>query len=330
MWLLLDSGRYARGWISGNGSTGYSQMGHINKRVITIAPETIKLIDVNARFMRHEVFQRLVENIKEDGDLLGNTPFAWAVHDDGTKTVAPGPDGDPVYEVLSGNHRVKAAVAAKLPTITIEVTDDYLSPNRRKAIQMSHNALVGEDDPALLKTIYSAIDDVQLKIYTGLDDATLQLIENVSIASLGEANLDFQVVSMTFLPDELEWLDVIWTEARKAAAGSKAQWLVRMSDYDRALDSLEAASMATGVRNTAPALIMFLEVFSRHMGDLAEFYLDADGEAVVPSRRVPIQTIIGDNGIRSSTAAKLKKVAEKLQGRGDISSPDDVLEYLLR
>lgn len=304
-------------------------MATINKRVVKMDPKAIKLLDVNARYMRHEVFQRLVENVKADGDLLGNTPFAWALHDDSTQQLKPDADGNPVYEVLSGNHRVKAARQAGLPEITLEVTDDYLPPDRRKAIQLSHNALVGEDDPAVLKTLYTEIGDVQLKIYSGLDDATLKVMDNVSIAALGEANLDFQTVSMTFLPDELDQINTVWEAAKKEAAGSKGVWLTRMADYDKALDAIEAACMAAGVRNTATALLIVLEVFSRHIDDLVPYYLDADGEPEQPSRRVPIQTLIGDDGIRASTASKLQEAINRLQGRGDIQAPEEALDVVL-
>ena len=38
-------------------------------RVIQVDPKTLKLLEVNARFMRHEEFQRLVANVKKDGQL---------------------------------------------------------------------------------------------------------------------------------------------------------------------------------------------------------------------------------------------------------------------
>ena len=80
----------------------------INTRIIEIDPRELKLLKMNARFMRHEEFQRLVANIKQDGQLT-SAPFA-----------ARNPDG--TYEVLSGNHRVQAAIAAGLETTTAKKT----------------------------------------------------------------------------------------------------------------------------------------------------------------------------------------------------------------
>ena len=47
----------------------------INTRIVRLDPNTLKLLDLNARYMRHETFARLVENIRQDGGLTGNTPF---------------------------------------------------------------------------------------------------------------------------------------------------------------------------------------------------------------------------------------------------------------
>ena len=71
-------------------------------RVIQIDPRELKLLKLNARYMRHEEYQRLVANIKRDGQLT-SAPFACK-------------DGDK-YLVLSGNHRTQAAIAAGLKSI---------------------------------------------------------------------------------------------------------------------------------------------------------------------------------------------------------------------
>lgn len=239
--------------------------------------------------MRHEVFQRLVENIKRDGGLMGNTPFAWLLHDDGTRQ----PANPPVYEVLSGNHRVKAARAAELETIEITVTDTYLPPERRKAIQLSHNALVGEDDPSLLKALYEGIDSVDLRLYTGLDDKGLGLLLDAPVAPLSEAGLEFQTIALTFLPHEREAVEDAWQAARKAIAGAKGYWLARWGDYDRFMDGIEAAGLAYNVKNVATALMIVLDVFMQHIDDLHGGFLDSDGQPFDPKRQVPSASVFG-------------------------------------
>ena len=293
----------------------------IQTRLIKIDPRKVKLLDLNARYMRHEVFQRLVDNVKQDGALT-SVAFGWQLHDDNTQDPILTEDGEVIWEVLSGNHRVKAAVEAELDEIDFMITDQYLAPSQRRAIQLSHNAIAGEDDPAMLRTIYTKIDDVGLRLYAGLDDKMLELLDEVNIETLTEANLAFQTITMTFLPQEIAQVNTLWDDIRKAVAGSKGMWLARWAEYDAALDALEDASMAYGIKNTATALMIVLDIFNRHIEDLQDGYLDPEGEAVTKSRRVPLASIIGDHAVPASTASALKKAFDKMIGGGEIEAGD--------
>ncbi len=278
----------------------------INSRTMRLDPRKIKLLELNAHYMRQETFARLVDNLREDGGLHGDTPFAWRLHDDITQQPLLDEQGDAIYEVISGNHRVKAAVVAGLPAIDVTITDEYLPPDKRKAIQLSRNAVVGEDDPATLKLIYDSITDTGLKLYTGLDDVSLKLLDGVQIAALSEAGLQFQTIALTFLPHELEQVQAAFDRARKATS-AKGFWLASMTDYDKALDALEAAGQAHNVRNSATALMLILNIFIQHMDDLQAGYLDDNGEALNPKQQVPIASILNTLTIPAALAAKLKK-----------------------
>jgi hypothetical protein len=278
----------------------------INTRTIRIDPRKLKLLAINARYMRHEVFARLVENLRKDGGMTGNTPFAWLLHNDATRQPVLA-DDEPVYEVLSGNHRVKAAIAADLPEVEITITDDYLTPDRRRSIQLSHNAITGEDDPAILKTIYESIENVEMRLYTGLDDKQLKLLADVSVAPLSEAGLEFQTIALTFLPHEVDQVNAIWEQARKSVAAKGGYWLARWSDYDRAMDALESAGQSYNVKNTATALMIVLDIFYRHLADLEEGYLDAAGEPIHSKHFVPTAVVFGQT-VPARLAAKLKKL----------------------
>lgn len=302
---------------------------HITTRTIDIDPRRIKLLDLNARYMPHLVFKQLVENIQRDGTLLGNSPFCWKLHDDKTQQPILDKNGDPIYEVISGNHRVKASVAAGLKTIRVDVCDAYLDKDRRIAIQLSQNAITGMDDPATLKTIYTSIEDVTMRIYTGMDDKTLELMSDVSIAAMSEANLDFQTITMTFLPDEIEAVEQVLEAARQVAAGSRANWLLAMREYDAAMDALEAASTASGIRNTATAMMVVLSVFRAHLTDLSDQYLTATGDPTQAKRDVPIASIFGTYETHADVAARWHKFIQHHISAGDIQSPDEILSWIV-
>jgi len=273
----------------------------ITTRTERLDPRGLRLLEVNAHYMPNEKFSRLVDNFKRDGGMTGNTPFAVRVFDaDGTAS------DPPVYRVISGNHRVKAAIVAGLVTIDVTLTDDPLTKNRLIAIQLSHNELFGDDDPAILKTLYQEIDDVDMRLYSGLDDKKLNLLTAVSIASLSEAALQFQTIALTFLPHEVEGVTAALESARKAAGSAKAFWLMRWSDYDKAMDALEAAGSAYGIKSAATAMMLVLEIFTRHMNDLQAGYLDDVGEAIDPKRAVPVESVLGRT-LPAKLAARLKK-----------------------
>lgn len=97
-------------------------------KVLKVNPRDLKLLEVNARFMKQDEYQKLVANVKRDG-CLTQLPFVCK---------------DPVerkWLVLSGNHRVQAAIDAGLEEIEVQATKDKLTKDEMIAIQLSHNAI---------------------------------------------------------------------------------------------------------------------------------------------------------------------------------------------
>ncbi len=279
-------------------------------RIVTVDPRSLKLLEVNARYMKHETFQALVANIKKDGALT-SVPFACR-------------DGDG-WLVLSGNHRVKAAIAAELAEIEVMVTDEELPLQRRIAIQLSHNALAGEDDPALLKQLYEQMGEVEWRVYSGLDDKTLDLLKKVKPASLSEANLEFQPMTFIFLPSEIERAKTAFEQAKGLTKG--LTWLARWDEYDRLLDALEQAGDAHGVKNVATALALILDVFEAHLDDLAAGW---EPQAESKSHWVPIASVVNTSNVPAPVAKVLKQAVDKMLREGAITTKArwQALEYL--
>jgi len=129
-----------------------------------VEPGKIRLTAENARFFKKETFQQLVANLREDA-RLSSMPLCFE-----------GPDG---LEVLSGNHRVKASVQAGLPWILVMILLDELDESRRVAIQLSHNALAGQDDEQILARLWGRIEDIRARIYTGLSSEKIGELEKI-------------------------------------------------------------------------------------------------------------------------------------------------------
>lgn len=101
--------------------------------IIKINPKDIKLLKLNARYMKPQEYQKLVANIKKDGQLT-SVPFCYYNEKN-------------EIEVLSGNHRVMASIDAGLNEIEIMICKNNLTKEQALAIQLSHNSICGQDLP---------------------------------------------------------------------------------------------------------------------------------------------------------------------------------------
>lgn len=273
---------------------------------VTGDPRSLTLLEVNARYMTHEQFQRLTDNVRRDG-VLSQSPF-----------VIRKPDGRGV--VLSGNHRVKAAIEAGLDeVIWLETTDD-LTHEQEVAIQLSHNAISGQDDPAVLAQLYSSLDDLDWRAYSGLDDKTLELLADVDVSKLAEANLDYQMLNITFLPADMERAVHGFDEAAGLASAADEKWLARYEDHFRILAAIATSGKARDVRNQAASLSFVLDIFEAHRTDLQDGWYDTETEEPKHDGWIPLSTILGVDDIPAASAAVVNKALQKMISSGDLNS----------
>ncbi|MEU2487058.1 ParB N-terminal domain-containing protein [Streptomyces sp. NPDC012617] len=272
-------------------------------RLVRRDPRQLTRLEVNARFMRKEEYDRLVENVRRDG-CLTSTPLIYAggEYDEGRELV------------LSGNHRTMASVDAGLDEIDCMLIEEALTRQQLVAIQLSHNAIAGEDDPATLKQLYEELDDVDWRAYSGLDDDQLKLLAEVSPEGLSEANLDFATVSLIFLPAELEAARTAFEEAR---LGQNESWLAARADYEQTLDTLASTHAAHKVGNVATALHAILAITETHIGDLRAGYTAPDGTAA-HSGHVGLETVLGARTLSAPAAVTINKAIAAAEGRGEI------------
>ncbi|WP_407286467.1 ParB N-terminal domain-containing protein [Streptomyces sp. BP-8] len=267
-------------------------------------PRTLTLLDLNARFLPHEQFRQLVANIQRDG-CLTSTPLVWNDADSGRLIV------------LSGNHRMLAAIEAGLTSIWWMQIDEPLPRQRQIALQLSHNAIAGQDDPAILKELYDELENVEWRQYTGLDDKTLDLLEKVDVSSLGEANLDFASVQLMFLPDELERAEVAFDAARSTATADQ-RWAAGLEQYEPVLDALETSRAAYKIGNSATALGVILAVFERHLGELADGWYDPANGKPARGGMAPLETIFGVREVPVEAAVAVRAAVDRLVQDGSV------------
>ncbi|MFF4391459.1 hypothetical protein ACFY0G_32420 [Streptomyces sp. NPDC001552] len=285
----------------------------LRPRLVRRNPAHLQLLPVNARFFRKEEYDRLVANVRQDG-CLTSVPLVY---------------GGGIYEegrelVLSGNHRTMAAVDADLDDIDVMLIEEELSEQQLVAIQIAHNSISGEDDPATLKQLYEQLDDVDWRAYSGLDDEQLGLLAEVTAEGLSEANLDFATVQLTFLPPELEAARAAFDASR---FGANETWLAARADYQQTLDTLASTHSAHKVNNVTTALHAILAIAENHLTDLQSGYTSPAGEALMTGN-VGLETVLGARFLPAPAAITINKAIAAARGRGEIDHGWELLERL--
>lgn len=175
--------------------------------------------------MSAEVFNRLVRNIKRDG-VLTSAPLVHSARDGEVEAL----------RILSGHHRVKAALEAGIHEGACLVLEGEVTPARLRAIQLSHNALVREDDMAQLQKLWASLP-VDEQLYSGLSDGTFKLLgELPDLANLRPVTNAMQTLNFVFLPADR---DMILEAIRKAGKRKNTSTLFAAAEtFDTVFEGL--------------------------------------------------------------------------------------------
>jgi hypothetical protein len=228
-------------------------------------PSAIKLLDKNARYMSHEMFENLVQNIKRDGGL-SSLPLCYR-----------DPDGSLL--VLSGNHRVQAAAQAGIKQILVMVIDRELTREEQVAVQLSHNAIDGKDDPLMLKKLWDEIKQIDLKFYAGLDSETIKELEKIQFVSISEARLEYKEIKLLFLPEQTATIKELMKDL-DALFSSDEYYLLSRAHYDEVFNLLLDVKDKYNIVNSPTAFMKIVE--------LARKAIEAESTSkTVPEQKAP-------------------------------------------
>jgi len=214
-------------------------------RLEMVTPGELKLLEKNARYMKAEQFQSLVENIKKDGNL-SSLPLCYR-------------EKDGKLRVLSGNHRVQAGRQAGVEQILVMVVGDEKDADERLAIQLSHNAIAGQDDLVILKELWESINNVQSKLYAGLDSDTVKALQGIQFAAIAEQRLQYKIVTFTFLGYEVENLDEL-LKAIGVAFASDVVYLATLEAYAPLYELMLKIKKHCLIKNTTAAFMKYNEL----------------------------------------------------------------------
>lgn len=216
-------------------------------------PNDLVLLEKNARFMKKEMFDTLVKGIQLQG--LSSLPFCYR---DGDRDI-----------VLSGNHRVMASRAAGVKQILYLYTDAEMSKQEQIACQLAHNQVTGEDDPQILKELWSEIQDLDLKEITGFDDDFFERLEPIEFQALTEPPIKTRSVTLVFMEHDLDKFNEA-LEQIKAEAGKDPAYLARFSDFNAFFELVLTIKEDMQIINTATAIAKMVELAQERIQELRE------------------------------------------------------------
>lgn len=209
--------------------------------------------------MSAEEYDRIVANVRTDGCL--------------TSAVLACENQNGTIEILSGHHRTLAAIDVGLSEIDVIVITTPLDEERKTAIQLSHNAVVGKDNPTVLAELYRNLG-LDAKIFSGLTDAVLS-VDKISIAGFG-AGVQYEELLIAFLPDDRQSFELALKRVKKSKRLSSTH-LARFSDFDAIFDAVVAVKEKRGVVNSGLALLVMAELAMERLEQLEQ--VEAQGNA---------------------------------------------------
>lgn len=222
-------------------------------KLALVDPKDVDLIDKNARYMEYETFNQLVKNIEHDGGLT-SMPLCHKDPKTGKLTA------------LSGNHRVKAARSAGIAEIMVMYIEKPLTKGHKVAIQLSHNAIVGKDDMVILKSLWGEIEEIELKLYAGLDSELLKELEEIEYTTIAEAHMDFRTITIAFLPEEAAALGEALQLADVLFSGDE-NYLVSRSHYEQVFAAVADVKEKFNIVNNPTAFMKIVELARERMGE---------------------------------------------------------------
>lgn len=208
-----------------------------------VDPSTLCPAPRNAHYMPKAVFDRMTANIAEDGNLA-SLPLCWQQPDN-------------IFMIISGHHRVQAAVVAGIAHILILYTNRQLHEGERIAQQLAHNALVGLDNSAILQELWQTIETVHLKEVTGLDEKALERLGKIDLRGIHAAKVPFEELRLLFVSSELDHVD---TTMKRIGKATRVRYAARVEEFERFFQTLLRFKQAKDIQNTSTAFLAMIDI----------------------------------------------------------------------
>ncbi len=223
------------------------------RKMAWVNPQTdCILLEKNAHFMPKEMLVRLTENVKKD-KFLSQIPFAIKL------------TGKFRFHIISGNHRMKAAVKAGLEReLVMYLDEEDCSKEKGIAIQLSHNSIKGDDDKDILLEIYKELTDLNLKEYTGLNENELYENDYKQFPAINEELFDMTELRFMFTPASLENIDKVLDALEQRTFASENDRLV-LINFEKFVATMTKVKIRSNIKNNTTAFLKMIEICEKEL-----------------------------------------------------------------
>lgn len=205
-------------------------------------------LEKNAHYMDKDVLDKLVHNVSEDG-FLSQLPFGML-------------QKDGKYLILSGNHRLKASIKAKLAYILILYVDE-LPKEKQIAYQLSHNALVGKDDLKMLKEIYDEMASIEAKEYSGLNGIDFINLDQVKTTQINDDDIELTEMKFLFIQSKANDVNGILNALSHLNIDEKTALV--FGDFEIFIQTMTEIEKKFNIKSMTVAFAKMIDICKQHL-----------------------------------------------------------------
>jgi hypothetical protein len=221
-----------------------------NLELWVVSPSEVMEQEINARVMPPEMFKRLQKNMQSENRM---------------ESVIFGVKKKDSFTVISGHHRLRAAIAAGIKEILFLADTRDLPISKIRAKQIAHNAIDGEDDEETLKRMLEQIDNIDDLLESYVDP------ELVSIGEPQEINLDdisvefpWRYISFVFLPHQSERFNEL---CDMLPDSEDLVGIVSMDVFDEFKDTLLRIGKADNIRSVGAIVSRMVDICHEYLNE---------------------------------------------------------------
>ena len=207
-----------------------------------------------------------------------------------------------------------ASIDAGLEEIEVMLCKDKLSKDQALAIQLSHNAISGQDDEELLRKLYGELESLEFKEYSGLTDEFINFCKEVE-KDFKVPNLSYQALNLLFLPEEIKEIKQVLESISDLLNSNHI--LTSMKDYDNYLETTTIISKCLNIKNPSTTFLAMIRLAKENMDKLKELAFNNDD-----IDNVPLSVILGRSDINKEDAKIIDKALIRMISKGEIKKSE--------